>query len=158
LCLGAVVHRAVAESPVQLEDGTLEPREKGSPQGSVVSPLLSNLFLHYAFDRWMAKHHPDIPFERFADDVLCHCGSERQARELKESLARRFAECGLELHPDKTRIVYCKDDDRRGDYPYHDSNAARNTRSNTATSRKPAPPAKPSPRKTPQACQLSNRH
>jgi len=80
--------------------------------------LLSNLFLHYAFDRWMAKHHPDIPFERFADDVLCHCGSERQARELKESLARRFAECGLELHPDKTRIVYCKDDDRRGDYPH----------------------------------------
>ena len=104
------------KAPVQVEDGTLEPREKGSPQGSVVSPLLSNLFLHYAFDRWMTKHHPDIPFERFADDVLCHCGSELQARELKESLARRLAECGLELHPDKTRIVYCKDDDRRGDY------------------------------------------
>ncbi len=104
-------------APVQLENGTLEPREKGSPQGSVISPLLSNLFLHYTFDRWMAKHHPGIPFERFADDVLCHCGSEQQARALKERLERRFAECGLELHPQKTRIVYCKDDDRRGEYP-----------------------------------------
>ena len=104
-------------APVQLEDGTLEPREKGSPQGSVVSPLLSNLFLHYAFDRWMALNHPDVPFERFADDVLCHCGSEQQARELKEHLERRFAECGLELHPQKTQIVYCKDEDRREEYP-----------------------------------------
>jgi RNA-directed DNA polymerase len=105
------------KAPVQLEDGTLEPREKGSPQGSVVSPLLANLFLHYTFDRWMAKHHPDIPFERFADDILCHCSSEQQARDLKETLERRFAECGLELHPNKTHIVYCKDDDRRGHYP-----------------------------------------
>jgi len=105
------------KAPVQLEDGTLEPREKGSPQGSVVSPLLANLFLHYTFDRWMAKHHPDIPFERFADDILCHCGSEQQARDLKDTLERRFAECGLELHPDKTHIVYCKDDDRRGHFP-----------------------------------------
>jgi RNA-directed DNA polymerase len=105
------------KAPVQLEDGTLEPREKGSPQGSVISPLLANLFLHYAFDRWMTKHHPDIPFERFADDILCHCDSERQAQELKEHLEQRLAECGLELHPSKTRIVYCKDDDRRGHYP-----------------------------------------
>jgi RNA-directed DNA polymerase len=105
------------KAPVQLEDGTLEPREKGSPQGAVISPLLANLFLNYTFDRWMTKHHPDIPFERFADDVLCHCGSERQAQALKEGLERRLAECGLELHPSKTRIVYCKDDDRRGHYP-----------------------------------------
>jgi RNA-directed DNA polymerase len=105
------------KAPVQIEDGTLEPREKGSPQGSVISPLLANLFLHYTFDRWMTKHHPDIPFERFADDVLCHCDSERQAQELKEQLEQRLAECGLELHPSKTRIVYCKDDDRRGHYP-----------------------------------------
>lgn len=105
------------KAPVQMEDGTLEPREKGSPQGSVISPLLANLFLHYTFDRWMTKHHPDIPFERFADDVLCHCDSERQAQELKEQLEQRLAECGLELHPSKTRIVYCKDDDRRGHYP-----------------------------------------
>lgn len=105
------------KAPVQLEDGTLEPREKGSPQGSVVSPLLANLFLHWAFDRWMIKHHPNMPFERYADDLLCHCDSEEQARALKESLERRFAECGLEIHPSKTRIVYCKDDDRRGHYP-----------------------------------------
>jgi RNA-directed DNA polymerase len=105
------------KAPVQLDDGTLQPREKGTPQGSVVSPLLSNLFLHYTFDRWMAKHHPNIPFERFADDLLCHCNSEEQARELKDILERRFADCGLELHPTKTKIVYCKDDGRRGNYP-----------------------------------------
>jgi len=102
------------KAPVQLEDGTLEPRERGTPQGSVISPLLSNLFLHYTFDRWMARTHPDIPFERFADDALCHCVSEAQAKTLKEALEKRFAECGLQLHPEKTKIVYCKDDDRRG--------------------------------------------
>ena len=102
------------KAPVQLEDGTLEPRERGTPQGSVISPLLSNLFLHYTFDRWMARNYPDIPFERFADDALCHCVSEAQAKILKEALEKRFAECGLQLHPEKTKIVYCKDDDRRG--------------------------------------------
>jgi RNA-directed DNA polymerase len=106
------------KAPVQLEDGALEPREKGTPQGSVISPLLCNLFLTYAFDRWMAEHYPSIPFERFADDILCHCHSEEQAKVLKESLERRFAACGLELHPTKTKIVYCKDDDRRGTYPH----------------------------------------
>ncbi len=105
------------KAPVQLKDGTLEPREKGTPQGSVISPLLSNLFLHYAFDQWMAKHHPEIPFERFADDILCHCQSEAQANRLRGVLEQRFTQCGLELHPEKTRIVYCKDDDRRGHYP-----------------------------------------
>ena len=102
------------KAPVQLEDGTLEPRERGTPQGSVISPLLSNLFLHYTFDRWMVRNHPDVPFERFADDALCHCVSESQAKILKEALEKRFAECGLQLHPEKTKIVYCKDDDRRG--------------------------------------------
>jgi RNA-directed DNA polymerase len=106
------------KAPVQLGDGTLEPREKGSPQGSVISPLLSNLFLHYAFDRWMAVHHPSVPFERFADDILCHCRSEAQARWLWTVLEQRFAACGLRVHPDKTTIVYCKDDDRRGQYPH----------------------------------------
>ena len=105
------------KAPVQLPDGSLEPREMGSPQGSVVSPLLANLFLHYAFDRWMSVHYSSIPFERYADDILCHCRSEAQARELWTALERRFAECGLKLHPDKTTIVYCKDDDRRGNYP-----------------------------------------
>jgi group II intron reverse transcriptase/maturase len=102
------------KAPVQLEDGTLEPRERGTPQGSVISPLLSNLFLHYTFDRWMARNYPNIPFERFADDALCHCASESQAKMLKEALEKRFAECGLQLHPEKTKVVYCKDDDRRG--------------------------------------------
>lgn len=102
------------KAPVQLEDGTLEPRERGTPQGSVISPLLSNLFLHYTFDRWMVRNYPDIRFERFADDALCHCGSEAQAKILKEALEKRFAECGLQLHPEKTKVVYCKDDDRRG--------------------------------------------
>ena len=105
------------KAPVQLRDGTLESREKGTPQGSVISPLLANLFLHYAFDRWMAEHHPNIRFERYADDILCHCRSEAQAQWLWGVLKRRFAECGLELHPQKTKIVYCKDDDRRGHYP-----------------------------------------
>jgi group II intron reverse transcriptase/maturase len=105
------------KAPVQRDDGTLETRRMGTPQGSVISPLLANLFLHYAFDRWMASGHPRIPFERFADDILCHCGSQRQAESLKRRLERRFAECGLELHPQKTKIVYCKDDDRRGPYP-----------------------------------------
>jgi RNA-directed DNA polymerase len=102
------------KAPVQLEDGTLEPRERGTPQGSVISPLLSNLFLHYTFDRWMARNYPDIPFERFADDAVCHCVNEAQAKSLKEALEKRFAECELQLHPEKTKIVYCKDDDRRG--------------------------------------------
>jgi RNA-directed DNA polymerase len=105
------------KAPVQLEDGTVEPREKGTPQGSVISPLLSNLFLHYAFDQWMAKHPPEIPFERFADDILGHCQSEAQATRLRGVLEQRFTPCGRELHPEKTRIVSGKDDDRRGHYP-----------------------------------------
>jgi RNA-directed DNA polymerase len=105
------------KAPMQLEDGRLVARERGTPQGGVISPLLSNLFLHYAFDVWMGRNHPEIPFERFADDVICHCQSEAQAQELRAALERRFAECGLMLHPEKTQVVYCKDDDRRGDYP-----------------------------------------
>jgi group II intron reverse transcriptase/maturase len=105
------------QAPVQGTDGCLIVREKGTPQGSVISPLLANLYLHYAFDLWMRRTHPDIPFERFADDVICHCRSEAQAEDLRVSLEGRLAACGLNLHPDKTKIVYCKDDDRRGDHP-----------------------------------------
>ena len=105
------------KAPVQLPDGNVESREKGTPQGAVVSPLLANLFLHYAFDLWMRRTCPSIPFERFADDAICHCESLAQAQWLKEALAVRLAECGLELHPQKTKIVYCKDSDRRGTYP-----------------------------------------
>ena len=105
------------KAPEQMADGSLVARERGTPQGGVISPLLANLFLHYAFDLWMRRNYPDIPFERYADDAICHCRSEAQARTLSASLERRFAECGLTLHPEKTKIVYCKDDDRRGTYP-----------------------------------------
>jgi group II intron reverse transcriptase/maturase len=105
------------KAPVQLEDGSLIHRDKGTPQGGVISPLLANLFLHYAFDTWMQRQYPQIPFERYADDGICHCRSKAKAEGLRESIERRFAECGLELNLQKTKIVYCKDDDRRGDYP-----------------------------------------
>ncbi len=103
--------------PVQMEDGSIEPRQAGTPQGGVISPLLANLFLHYAFDRWMADHYPQIPFERYADDAICHCKSAEEAQALWSALADRFAACKLVLHPDKTKIVYCQDKNRRGDYP-----------------------------------------
>ncbi len=105
------------KAPVQMADGSLIVRERGTPQGGVVSPTLANLFLHYAFDMWMRRNHPDIPFERYADDGICHCRSEDQAKALQASLARRLADCGLTLHPEKTKIVYCKDEDRHEDYP-----------------------------------------
>jgi group II intron reverse transcriptase/maturase len=105
------------KAPVSMPDGTLVDRERGSPQGSVVSPVLANLFLHYAFDCWMDREFPDIPFERYADDAICHCRSEAQALELHQALKQRFAECLLQLHPQKTKIVYCKDANRTGTYP-----------------------------------------
>jgi RNA-directed DNA polymerase len=105
------------KAPVCMPDGTLVNREKGTPQGAVVSPILANLFLHYAFDRWMQEHYPRMPFERYADDAICHCQSEAQAQKLLAALATRLAHCKLELHPQKTKIVYCKDANRRGDYP-----------------------------------------
>jgi RNA-directed DNA polymerase len=105
------------KAPVQLEDGTLVNRDKGSPQGSVISPLLANLFLHYGFDEWMRRHHGMIPFERYADDVIVHCRSEEQARFIKSKIEKRLIECKLEAHPEKTKIVYCKDSRRKGNYP-----------------------------------------
>jgi len=101
----------------QMPDGTVQKRTKGTPQGGVISPVLSNLFMHYAFDHWMDKNHPDKPFARYADDAVAHCHSLEAAKQLHESVQERFAECKLELHPTKTRIVYCKDDDRTGEYP-----------------------------------------
>ena len=103
-------------APVQWPDGTREPRTKGTPQGGVVSPLLANLFLHYAFDAWMVRTFPHAPFERYADDAIVHCGSERQARAVLAAIRDRFAPCGLELHPVKTQVVYGKDDDRHGEF------------------------------------------
>jgi RNA-directed DNA polymerase len=103
------------KAPILMADGTLVPREKGTPQGSPISPLLANLFMHYAFDRWMDRQHPGQPFERYADDIIAHCDTEEQARSLRVSIASRLGTFGLELHPDKTKVVYCKDGHRRGE-------------------------------------------
>ncbi len=105
------------KAPAQLEDGTLIPRDRGTPQGGVISPLLANLFLHYGFDRWMRQTHPDVPFERYADDGVVHCRTEAEAHLMMKAIGQRLAECGLELHPEKTKIVYCKDGQRRRNYP-----------------------------------------
>ena len=104
-------------APTQLANGSLVERTEGTPQGGVISPLLANLYLHYAFDLWMTREFPDIPFERYADDVICHCRSESDASQLKIAIERRFAACNLTLHPEKTKIVYCKDDNRREEHP-----------------------------------------
>jgi RNA-directed DNA polymerase len=100
-------------APLQRPDGTLEQRTKGTPQGSAVSPILANLFMHYAFDAWMAREFPGCPFERYADDIVVHCVSKRQADYVLARIAARMQEVGLTLHPDKTRVVYCKDGKRR---------------------------------------------
>lgn len=105
------------KAPFKLEDGSIEIRTKGTPQGGVISPLLANLFLHYVFDKWMEINHPGKPFSRYADDGVIHCKTEAEAQLLLKALSARFIECGLELHPKKTVIVYCKDDDRVKDYP-----------------------------------------
>jgi Retron-type reverse transcriptase len=104
-------------APMQLEDGTRVERARGTPQGGVVSPVLANLFMHYVFDVWMTRGHPDLPWCRYADDGLVHCRTEAEAVAIKAVLAARFAECQLEMHPDKTKIVYCKDGKRRSSYP-----------------------------------------
>ena len=102
------------KAPLQRQDGTLVARDRGTPQGSAISPLLANLFMHYAFDAWMVREFPAVRFERYCDDAVVHCGSQRQARFVRDAIADRLAQVGLELHPDKTRIVYCKDEDRKG--------------------------------------------
>jgi len=99
---------------MQMPDGSLQQRDRGTPQGSAVSPVLANLFMHYAFDTWLEREFPTVTFERFADDAVVHCVTERQAREVLAALEDRMAQVGLRLHPDKTKIVYCKDQRRRG--------------------------------------------
>ena len=105
-------------APVQLADGTLQHRDRGTPQGSPASPVLANLFLHYAFDTWMVREFPTVRFERYVDDAVVHCVSERQARQVLAALQDRMVEVGLRLHPDKTRIVYCKDGRRHGAFEH----------------------------------------
>lgn len=106
------------KAPLQRQDGTLVARDRGTPQGSAISPLLANVFMHYAFDAWMVREFPSIRFERYCDDAVVHCRSERQARQVRDAIAARLAQVGLELHPDKTRIVYCKDADRPGSFEH----------------------------------------
>ena len=105
------------KAPAQDEEGRLLKRERGTPQGGVISPLLANLFLHYAFDMWMGRNWPHLPFERYADDVIVHCRTEREANLVRVKIAARLKQCGLELHPEKTKVVYCKDANRQGNHP-----------------------------------------
>lgn len=105
------------KAPVQLEDGTIQQRATGTPQGGIVSPVLSNLFLHYVFDMWMSRTLPHVQFERYADDIICHVRTRGEAIAVLRKLHVRFIACKLTLHPDKTKIVYCRDTNRPGDYP-----------------------------------------
>lgn len=104
-------------APVQNKEGVLIAKQgKGTPQGGVISPLLANLFLHYAFDQWISKKSGEMPFERYADDIIIHCTTQQQAEHVLEELKQRMKDCGLELHPEKTKIVYCKDHKRKGEF------------------------------------------
>ena len=105
------------KAEMQMPDGSIKKRTKGTPQGGVISPVLSNLFMHYVFDKWLEIKHPDIKWCRYADDGLVHCRTEAEAERMMNILDARFKECGLEMHPEKTKIVYCKDGCRRGEYP-----------------------------------------
>lgn len=105
------------KSPIQYNDGTQAQPTKGTPQGGVISPLLANLYLHYAFDNWMTRSFPGVKFERYADDIVIHCATEEETRAVETALKERLQECGLTLHPEKTKVVYCKDDNRNGWYP-----------------------------------------
>jgi RNA-directed DNA polymerase len=106
------------KAPLQLEDGTLKPRDRGSPQGSAISPVLANIYLHYALDLWLVREFPAVPFERYADDVILHCKSKAQAQLVLDAIIERLAQVGLELNLDKTRIVYCKDSNRKGSHEH----------------------------------------
>jgi len=106
------------KAPLQLKDGTLQPRDRGSPQGSAISPVLANLFLHYALDMWLDREFSAVPFERYADDAILHCSSKAQAQIVLGAIIKRLAAVGLELNLDKTRIVYCKDSNRAGSHEH----------------------------------------
>jgi len=105
------------KAPFQMETGEMIPRTAGTPQGGVISPILANLFMHYAFDLWMTRNHGNNPFERYADDTVVHCRTEQEANQLLAEIDARLKECKLELHPTKTKIVYCQDKERQKQHP-----------------------------------------
>ncbi len=96
------------EASVQKKDGKVYPRSKGTPQGGVISPLLANIFLHVVFDKWIEKHHPEVKFERYADDIIIHCQNFKQAMRTLEAVKARFKQCKLQIKEGKSNIVYCK--------------------------------------------------
>ena len=104
------------KAPIRMPDGRVVERDRGTPQGSAVSPVLANLYMHYAFDTWLEREWPTVQFERFADDAVVHCATERQARQVWAGLSDRLGSVGLQLHPDKTKIVYCGDSNRRQEF------------------------------------------
>ena len=104
-------------APFEGQDGEVTARDRGTPQGGVISPLLMNLFMHYAFDKWMERSHPQEPFARYADDAVIHCRSRAEAEQRLADIGKRLAECGLTMHPEKSKIVYCRDSNRQGSYP-----------------------------------------
>ena len=104
------------KAPMVTKGGEKIERQKGTPQGGVISPLLANLFMHYAFDKWLERHYPNNPFERYADDAVIHCRTKEGAEELLEAIKARMKECFLELHSEKTKIVYCKTQRRKDEY------------------------------------------
>ncbi len=105
------------KAPVELDDGTRMPRERGTPQGGVASPLLANIFLHHVFDMWITRAFPGCPFERYADDIVIHCRTESEAQDVRRAVEHRLLQCKLEAHPKKTCIVYCRDSNRTEDHP-----------------------------------------
>ena len=105
------------QAPFETAAGIQMPRDRGTPQGGVVSPILMNLFMHYAFDAWMKRTYSACPFARYADDAVVHCSSKQQAEHVMRSIAGRLAECGLTMHPDKSKIVYCMDSNRKEPFP-----------------------------------------
>lgn len=104
-------------APFETDQGARLSRDRGTPQGGVISPILMNLFMHYAFDAWMQRHFPQCPFARYADDAVIHCRSQEQAQEMMHAIASRLEQCGLTMHPEKSKIVYCKDKSRTQTYP-----------------------------------------
>lgn len=106
------------KAPIEEQNGRTKERTRGTPQGGVISPLLANIFLHHVFDKWIEKEFPGVEFERYADDIIVHCKSLTQATHVLNKIRERLEKCGLELNAEKTKIVYCKDSNRKAEFKY----------------------------------------